>query len=131
MQNKKPHLVSSYVIYGAFALGLLTAVAFRAIIVFNHVNPYWVRPLWYFAVLGNFLFFLYRYRITQKRRNAVTDYKLIEKIKSQKPLEDEDRDVLIYLLSSIKRSLENINYLIIFVFSIIVILIDIALSMFE
>lgn len=131
MQNKTPHVVSNYVIYGALILGILTAIAFRAIIVIGHIWPVWVRPVWYFAVLGNILFFFYRFRITQKRRKAVDDYNLIEKITSNKPLGDEDRDVLIYLLSSLKKSLENVNYLVIFVVSIIAILIDIALTMIK
>jgi len=57
MPDKKPALPSKYIIYGAFALGLSTAIAVRAIIVLDHLHPSWVRPVWYFAVLGNFVFF--------------------------------------------------------------------------
>ena len=62
MNKNKPVLASKYKIYGAFVLGLNTAIAFRALIVLNHTCPGWVRPVWYFAVLGNFLFFLHRVR---------------------------------------------------------------------
>jgi len=127
MGKSKLTLAPNYKIYGAFGLGLATAIAFRALIVIGHVHPAWVRPVWYFAVLGNFLFFYHRFRITQKRKKAVRTFRLIEKIQSEEPLSPTDRDVLSYLLLSIKRSPENINYLIIFVFSILAIAIDLTL----
>lgn len=131
MEDHKPHLVSRSMIYAAFALGLLTAIAIRAIIVLNHVEPAWVRPVWYFAIIGNFIFFYYRFKITQKRRKAVDEFQLIEKVQANPHIQKEDRDVLVYLLLSIKRSLENINYLIIFLFSIAAIAIDLMLTAVE
>jgi hypothetical protein len=131
METRKPRLVPGYLKYGAFALGLLTAIAFRVILVIDHIQPSWVRPVWYFAVLGNLLFFFYRFKITQKRKHAVDDFRLIQKIKSHSELEPEDRESLVYLLSSIKVSFENMNYFIIFIFSVIAIAVDIALSMIE
>ena len=126
MEARTPQLSSKFKIYSAFALGLATAIAVRALIVLSHVQPTWVRPVWYFAVLGNFVFFFYRYEITEKRKQAVKDHQLIEKLSMEDSLSQVDRDVLIYLLSSIKKSPENINYLIIFVFSIVAIGIDLA-----
>ena len=126
MADKKPALPSKFIIYGAFGLGLATAIAVRAIIVLNHLHPSWVRPVWYFAVLGNFVFFFYRYRVTEKRKRAIHQHHLLEKLSQQRPLSDDDRDVLIYLLSSLKKSPENLNYLIIVAFSIIAIAIDLA-----
>lgn len=128
MARNKPHILPPYIIYGFFILGLLTAIAFRALIVVQHMEPGWVRPLWYFAVGGNFLFFLYRYIITSRRKRAVDRYMLIQKIKSGAALDDEDREVIAYLLSSIKLSLENVNYCVIFVFSVIAIAADIILT---
>jgi len=125
MAEKKPALPSKYIIYGAFALGLATAIAVRAIIVLDHLNPSWVRPVWYFAVLGNFVFFFYRYRVTEKRKNAIHRHRLLEKLSTRQVLSDDDRDVLIYLLTSLKKSPENLNYLIIVAFSILAIAIDV------
>jgi len=124
MINKVPKLTRNYVIYGAFILGLLTAIAVRALIILSYVQPAWVRPVWYFAVLGNFVFFYYRYQITEKRKHAIQDHQLIEKLSADQSLTPEDREVLVYLLSSIKKSPEHLNYLIIFVFSIIAIGLD-------
>jgi hypothetical protein len=122
--DKKPALPSKFIIYGAFTLGLATAIAVRAIIVLDHLHPSWVRPVWYFAVLGNFVFFFYRYRVTEKRKKAIHRHRLLEKLSSQDPLSNDDRDVLIYLLTSLKKSPENLNYLIIVAFSILAIAID-------
>jgi len=131
MERKSPKVSRNYLIYGAFGLGLATAIAVRALIVLSHVQPSWVRPVWYFAVLGNFVFFYYRYQITGKRKRAVRDHQLIEKISTEQSLSQDDRDVLIYLLSSIKKSPEHINYLIIFAFSILAIGIDLAFVFFS
>jgi len=130
MNKEKPTISSNYAIYGAFIIGLVTATAFRALIIIEHMDHSWVRPVWYFAVLGNFVFFFHRFRITQKRKRAVDNYHLIEKVESGSALSQGDRDVLIYLLSSIKQSPENINYLIIFLFSLLAIAADIILSYF-
>lgn len=126
-----PTLSPRYKIYGALGLGLFTAVAVRSIIVFEHIEPNWVRPVWYIAILGNFVFFYYRYQITAKRKRAVRDHRLIDKIASGERLSDDERNVLCYLLSSISKSPENINYLIISLFSLIAIATDLALVYFD
>ena len=82
MTKEKPAIAPAHRIYGFFLLGLSTAIAFRALIVLDHVQPAWVRPVWYFGVLGNFVFFFYRFRISEKRKKAVDDYQLIEKIQT-------------------------------------------------
>lgn len=129
MKAKPPQMASNFRIYGAFTLGLSTAIAMRALIVLSHVQPTWVRPVWYFAVLGNFVFFYYRLQITDKRKRAVTEHDLIEKIRSQKALSQVDRDAIVYLLTSIVKSPEHINYLIIIVFSVLAIAIDVAFTL--
>jgi len=127
-QKTEPRLAPPFVVYGALALGLSTAVAFRAILIFNYIQPAWVRPVWYFAVLGNFVFFLYRFRITEKRKKTIETYHLIERIRSGEDLSATERTVLTYLLRSIKQSPENINYLIIFLFSLVAIAADLILA---
>ena len=125
MKDRKPHTLPPSIIYCFFALGIISAIAFRAIIVFQRLEPSWVRPVWYVGVLGYMVFFLYRYYISEKRKKAVEDFQLIEKVKANACLTDEDREVVIYLLSSIGKSPENINYFIIFLLSIAAIVVDI------
>lgn len=116
------------VIYGFFAVGLLSAIAFRAIIVIQHLEPAWVRPVWYIGTGGYFFFFLYRYRISRKRKRAVADFRLIEKIEANACLLDEDREAVLYLLRSIKSSMEDLNYAIIFLLSVIAVAADLVLT---
>ncbi|GAB4387296.1 MAG: hypothetical protein Kow0025_00080 [Thermodesulfovibrionales bacterium] len=129
MEKGKPHVVPGYVTYVFFAIGLVSAVAFRAIIVFQRLEPGWVRPVWYLGIVGYLFFFFYRYRISHKRKHAIRDFGLIEKVRANACLTDEDREVVLYLLSSIKRSPEDLNYAVIFALSIIAIAADIALSL--
>jgi hypothetical protein len=128
MGKSTVHIVPKYVIYGFFILGLISAIAFRTIIVIQHLEPEWIRPVWYTGTIGYFLFFLYRYMITQKRKKAIKEFQLIEKVKANASLTDKDREVVLYLLSSVKYSLEDINYAIIFLLSVIAIAADLFLS---
>jgi hypothetical protein len=131
MENHKPHIVPKYVIYAFFVLGLVSAIAFRGIIIFQHLEPTWVRPVWYIGTIGYFFFFLYRYMITKKRKHAIESYRLIEKLKANACLEEQDREVVLYLLSSIRFSLEDINYALIFILSVLAIVADITLTMMK
>jgi hypothetical protein len=128
MNAEKPHIVPKYVLYGFFVLGLISAIAFRAIIVFQHVEPRWVRPVWYIGIAGYLLFFFYRFKISKKRKKVISDFGLIEKVESNTPLSDEDRTVLMYLLSSITVSLEDRNYALIFLLSVVAITVDLILT---
>jgi len=122
-----PHTLPPYIINFFFILGLISAVAFRIIIVFDHIKPALVRPIWYIGVIGYIFFFLYRYAISQKRKKVVDEYNLIAKLQKGKNLSHEDIEVIKYLLSSIKKSRENLNYLFIFGLSIAAIIIDVLL----
>lgn len=126
MNSKKPHTLHPSIIYCFFALGIISAVAFRAIIVFQRLEPSWVRPVWYVGAIGYMVFFLYRYYISEKRKKAIENFQLIEKLKANACLTDEDRDVVVYLLSSLRKSPENVNYFIIFLLSILAIIADIC-----
>ncbi len=130
MTAHKPQIVPKYVTYGFFLIGLFSAIAFRAIIVLQDIKADWVRPVWYLGVIGYIFFFFYRFGITKKRKKAISDYKLIEKVENR-TLSDEDRKVLLYLLSSIKVSLEDMNYALIFFLSIAAIAADIILSIMK
>lgn len=115
------------VIYGMLALGLISAFAFRVIIVLERVEPSWVRLAWYVGAGGYVFFFFYRYRITRKRKNTIKKNRLIEKVREEECLTGEDRDLVLYLLNSIRSSREDINYAVIFLLSVLAIAADIWL----
>ncbi len=129
MAKRKPHTLHPSVIYCFFALGIISAIAFRAIIVFQRLEPSWVRPVWYIGTIGYMVFFLYRFYIAEKRKRTVERFQLIEKIKANACLTDEDREIVLYLLSSVKSSPENLNYFVIFLLSALAIIVDIYLSL--
>jgi len=122
-----PKIIPKPVIFGFFLLGLLSSVAFRAIILLQKYEPAWVRPVWYFGVLGYMLFFMYRYYISQRRKHAIAHSDIIEKIRSGATLNNDEREAALYLLKSVRASQEDWNYLAIFVLSIVAIALDLLL----
>jgi lipid-A-disaccharide synthase-like uncharacterized protein len=121
-------MVSPAVMWTFFSIGILSAFAFRFLIVFHHIRPDMVRLVWYMGVGGYTMFFFYRYEISRKRKIAVNSCQLLDKISRGQCLEGQDREAAEYLFRSITRSKEDINYLAIFVLSIVAVLIDLALT---
>lgn len=125
--SNAPKIIPKPVIVGFFLLGLLSSVAFRAIILLQKYEPTWVRPVWYFGVVGYMLFFMYRYYISHRRKHAISHSNIIEKIRTGEALSGEDREAALYLLKSVRASQEDWNYLAIFVLSIAAIALDLLL----
>ena len=122
-----PKIIPKPVIVGFFVLGLLSSVAFRAIILLQKYSPDWVRPVWYLGVIGYLLFFMYRYYISQRRKRTIAHSSIIEKISSGVMLNAEEREAALYLLKSVRASQEDWNYFAIFVLSIVAIALDLLL----
>jgi hypothetical protein len=127
LMSTAPKIIPKPVIFGFFLLGLLSSVAFRAIILLQKYEPTWVRPVWYFGVLGYMLFFMYRYYISQRRKHAIAHSDIIEKIRTSETLNNDEREAALYLLKSVRASQEDWNYLAIFVLSIAAIALDLLL----
>ena len=117
------------VIIALLAVGLISSLAFRAIIVAEHVEPGWVRPLWYLGVLLNAAFFSYRYWVSLRRVRAVVGGDLDRKMRAAEPLSETDREQIAAILYSIRISPERVNYLVIFVLSAAAIAADLWLSL--
>ena len=124
MKKKPFQTFPGYVIHGFLFIGLVSACAFRSLIVFERLEPLWVRPVWYTGVIGYIGFFLYRYAITKRRKRVVKEYGLIDKVNSDTCFSEEDRSAMIFLLSSIQRSREDVNYLVIFLLSVLAVAAD-------
>ena len=122
-----PKVLPTSVIVGFFLVGLLSSVAFRAIILFQKYDPAWVRPVWYFGVIGYMLFFMYRYTISQRRKRAIAQTNIIEKLRDGVALSADDREAALYLLNSVRKSQEDWNYLAIFVLSVLAVALDLLL----
>ncbi len=122
-----PKIIPKPVIAGFFLLGVLSSIAFRLIIIFQKLKPGWVRPTWYFGVLGYMAFFIYRYYISWRRKRVIARAGIIGKLQRSEPLSEDDRQAALYLLSSIQKSPEDWNYLAIFILSAVAIAIDLLL----
>ena len=119
-----PKIIPQPIIVVFFLLGLLSSIAFRAILFLQKYEPRYVRPVWYFGVIGYLVFFVYRYYISQRRKGTIVRSNLIEKIRTGVPLTPEERAANLYLLNSIQKSQEDWNYLAIFILSIVAIALD-------
>ena len=124
-----PKTVPPFVIYLFMVIGLLSAVAFRLLTIINTFSPSLLRPVWYFGVIGYIFFFAYRYHISEKRKSAIRANRLLEKIQGGGAITSEDRVLIAYVLSSIIKSKENLNYLFIFALSIAAVGVDILLAL--
>ena len=122
-----PTILPKPIIVTFFLLGVSSSVAFRAIILFQKFNPGWVRPVWYFGVIGYMLFFMYRYGISLRRKRTIAQTNIIEKVRAGIALSPDDREAALYLLGSIQKSREDWNYLAIFILSIVAIALDLVL----
>ncbi len=120
-------MIPKPVMLGFFVVGVLSSVAFRAIILFQKYHPGWVRPVWYFGVIGYMIFFLYRYTISHRRKRTIAQTDIIGKLRDDKPLSADDREAAMYLLNSIRKSPEDWNYLAIFILSLAAIALDLLL----
>lgn len=124
----KPKTFPQPIILFTFVVGILCAAGFRSLTVINVLDPRLVRPIWYFAVIGYVYFFAYRYYISNKRRRVIEDNALLSKLCQNKELDKDDKELISYILSSLMKSKENINYLFIFIMSIVAILLDVFIS---
>jgi hypothetical protein len=119
-----PKIIPKPIILAFFLVGVLSSIAFRVIIILQKLRPAWVRPVWYFGVLGYMAFFIYRFYISQRRKRVIAQSEIIGKLRGSESLSPDDRAAALYLLSSIQKSPEDWNYLAIFVLSIVAIVID-------
>ena len=105
-----------------FIIGLVATIAIRVVTVLIHVNPLYGKIAWYTGVVGFFLFFIYKFRINQKRSDVIKQKKLLDKISEKRPLDRHDYDLIGAILCSLTSRKERINYLFIFSLSAIAII---------
>lgn len=122
-----PHTLPPAVINLFFVIGLMSALSFRALMAIKDLQPQLFRPVWYLGIIGYILFFGFRYSITEKRKKAISEFNLIEKLENGEALTSSDRQVVTYILSSLQKSRENLNYLFIFATSAIAIFLDLLI----
>ena len=126
---KVPKGYSMTVIKLYFWVGLVSAILFRAIIIADYYSGVLSKVFWYVGVVGYLFFFAHRYHIAKRRFGVIRDLNLLEKIKSRDQLTEEDFEGLNYVMWSLSVSKERLNYLIIFAFSVIAIVLSLMLDL--
>lgn len=111
-----------------FWVGLISALLLRLVIIADHYGDVYARILWYLGVVGYLWFFAHRYHIGKRRFGVIRDLGLLEKIDRREALAEEDFEGLNYIMWSISVSKERLNYLVIFAFSVIAIVLSLALD---
>lgn len=124
-----PQGFSSSTIKIYFWLGIISALAIRLIIIADHFDPTLGNAMFYLGVIGYMVFFAHRYRVSKRRLAVLDDLNLLEKIETGKQFNEKDLEGLRYIIWSLSVSKERINYLIIFTFSILSILITLMLDL--
>ncbi len=124
MKEQPPRTSPRWITHLVFVLGLLSCLAFRAIPVLDQLAAGWVRPVWYAGVLVTLVFFLYRSRISQRRRRTIRRFGLIGSLQRGESLSADQRRAARYLLDSLVESREVHNYYAIFILSGVAIALD-------
>ncbi|MFH1366516.1 MAG: hypothetical protein ABIH38_00820 [Patescibacteria group bacterium] len=99
-----------------FWAGIIATITYRAIIILNYYSAFWVKIFWYIGTLGFVVYFYHRYQISHRRDKLVDEHDLINKVKNLNASE-EDKSVMAYIFSTLSSSKEKWNYIAIFVFS--------------
>jgi len=112
-----------------FWLGLVSAIFLRLIIIADYYNGVLSKLLFYLGVIGYLVFFAHRYHIATRRVSVLKSLELLEKIETRTPLSEDDYRGLQYIMWSLSVSKERMNYLVIFAFSIIAIVLSLVLDL--
>jgi hypothetical protein len=112
-----------------FWLGLVSAIFLRLIIIADYYSGIMSKALFYLGVIGYLVFFAHRYHIATRRVSVLRNLDLLEKIENRTPLNENDYHGLQYIMWSLSVSKERMNYLVIFAFSIIAIVLSLALDL--
>jgi len=115
--NNTPHVLSPWITWAIFTLGLIAALSLRLILVAKAYRPELIRLLWYIGICGNMIFFFFRSYITYKRRRLITELDLISKLEQGAKLTQNEYAALKYLVKSLYTSKERWNYAVISIFS--------------
>jgi hypothetical protein len=126
--NGGAHVLPKWVVLLFFWLGLTAAVCIRSLMLVSHYSPQAAHWIWRFAMLAYTFFFGYRFVIGKRRRNIIFNQNLIEEVEQVKGFDPSSRQAVLYILNSIVRSKELVNYGVICLLSVLALLLDLLLA---
>ena len=121
----------SYISWLFFILGLVATVAMRVVTVLMHLNPWYGKMAWYIGIGGFFLFFVYKFKVSQAMAHAINHRDLVDKINHKKELVEEDYNLIGAILCGITSRKERINYFFIFVLSALALLLALYIDFLQ
>lgn len=106
-----------------FIIGIIATIAVRVVTVLIDYNPLYAKIAWYIGILGFFTFFVYKFRVGQKRSKVINELGLTDKINKKEGLQESDYKVIGSILCSLSSKKERINYIFIFVLSAVALIV--------
>jgi len=98
-------------------IGILAALAMRLVALFMHTNQFYAKVSWYVGVSFFFVFFIYRYNVSNSRARAVREKDLVSKVVGDDKMGEEDRRVVSRILCGLTSKKERVNFITIFALS--------------
>lgn len=117
-----PHVHSKQVRQFFFWIGLMSTVAYRLIIFFTHVSPFWLKCAWYVGTVGYIIYFAHRYQIARRRSRVIHHYQLAAKVPQLHELSSEEQKAMSYVFATLGSTKEQWNYIAIFALSTVALL---------
>lgn len=108
-----------------FIIGLIATISIRVVIVLINVDPIYAKIAWYIGIGGFFIFFVYKFRVSQARSNLIRERKLVDKISQKGRLTEEDYSLMSTILCALSSKKERINYFFIFGLSAVALIVAI------
>lgn len=115
MENLHPNPKPIRLLY--FWIGLLATFSYRAIIILNFYSSTLVKISWYVGTIGFIVYYIHRFKISQKRSRVIIEHGLREKLDNPEQLNSSDHQALAYILDTLVSSKEKWNNYFIFISS--------------
>ncbi len=113
------------------AIGMIATISIRAVTLLMNFNPIYGKIAWYTGVSGFFIFFIYKFKVSQSRAKLIIQKGLMDKIANQKQLAKDDYNNVEELLCSLVSKKERVNYLFIFILSALALLFALYMDFFK
>lgn len=117
-------VLPKWVVLMFFWIGLIAGVCIRSLTLLAQVSPQASAWVWRFAMVCYTFFFGYRYLIGIRRKRIIVENNLMDAVRGADDLDETSRAGVLYILSSIVRSKELVNYAFICIISVIALLLD-------
>jgi len=111
-----------------FIIGIIATIAVRVVTVLIPISPVYAKVAWYIGVIGFFLFFIYKFKVSNARAKAIHQRALVEKINRKEALSHDDYALIGSILCALDSNKERINYFFIFALSAIALILAIYID---